>query len=768
MCNNNCNGNCNCNNSYNFSSACNPCANGGTTPPDTPNLLDCNTLEDTMETLKRKFKSCAVLEAADLDLLVDVIYSVKECPNQSEELLNNIVINFSLPDVTDELEITSQINILPTFEVDETNIAFFNVKVGDVESVYVLKPGKGIYGLSGDVLLSPGDVYKISGQAQATNTVEGTWQELEALRSNNELIIGNTYILTDYQTQYIIEGTDSADKEDILEVTGTASGYARFDCVDESIINSNGDTAFVEELPVGYTGPLVVGDLLTVNAYFNCAFIRFTPSLTTTGVKIKVVQARYPNVPTDTLLLDDFGKPILKPGGVLNTDVHDGTPYLKMSAVDNPIVPTERIALKAINSNTFSIDAESLTYVGDTLKYDFEDINLEDGNGNSTGLFRRGFINKRTNLEDTVSVDKDWRVQRYRRYKIDQANFNLISHQQSQSGGSVALYNYNSNNSFAPANTINEEHKYIARFPFELGYYIDFTKINDNPFLSGGPGLNPSTGLNFPSGANVKVDLEIPFADLQECKDFFIFPIENNDKTLLTTKFKVGNLENTIFRLNSQTFGNTEPIFVEVVKRLSNSSMMSGTNVVASISNLDKIITLDRYYVIHNSSTDMVGFTSFAYGSIQNNGVIQDVFIGSDANSSTPLNVFNETKITQGAELFYTMIGGKRPQNFEIKAKMSHCLIRMENSLSTVIDGLMFLTTFVSNNATNTVNSGYTVTLNTYAQQIPGKGDNGFQYVFNLLPSNAFLNNDNFNKEIVYNNVDANQNISLITEVIPT
>jgi len=29
-------------------------------------------------------------------------------------------------------------------------------------------------------------------------------------------------------------------------------------------------------------------------------------------------------------------------------------------------------------------------------------------------------------------------------------------------------------------------------------------------------------------------------------------------------------------------------------------------------------------------------------------------------------------------------------------------------------------------------------------------------------------NNDNFNKEIVYNNVDANQNISLITEVIPT
>jgi hypothetical protein len=69
-------------------------------------------------------------------------------------------------------------------------------------------------------------------------------------------------------------------------------------------------------------------------------------------------------------------KPVIKPSGILNTEVHDGTEYMSMSAGEHSTCRNYNI-----NSNScwlFSREAESVTYAGDKLKYDFLDNIIYD------------------------------------------------------------------------------------------------------------------------------------------------------------------------------------------------------------------------------------------------------------------------------------------------------------------------------------------------------------------------------------------------------
>ena len=116
----------------------------------------------------------------------------------------------------------------------------------------------------------------------------------------------------------------------------------------------------------------------------------------------------------------------MKPGGVLNIEVHDGTPYMSMTASENPAVLTESIILKAVDTNKFSREAESLTFPGDKLIYDYTDKYVYDENGNIIAT-RPGFILQRTNISGSISMNKDWRVQRYRRYAVDSTNWSKLT-----------------------------------------------------------------------------------------------------------------------------------------------------------------------------------------------------------------------------------------------------------------------------------------------------------------------------------------------------
>jgi hypothetical protein len=591
--------------------------------------------------------------------------------------------------------------------------------------------------------------------------VEGTWAKLNELKENEELIPGDTYILTDYQTKYIIEGTDTEDSESLLPVIGTASGYAQFYCINSEILNASnalGTELTIKAIPSSYTGPLTVGQTVTIDAFFNCGYVRFSPRVTTAGILLSLKELKYPNVPSNAVLNDGNGKPALKPKGVVNTDVHDGTPYLNMSAEENPEVPIERIALKAIDEKTFSLEAESLTYVGDSLLYDFNNTNVYSDSGEIIRK-RNGFILKRTNLNGTISVDKDWRVQRYRRYQVLGSEFNKLRHYEGQEGRSAGIYQYGEYN-FGTAAAPTDGNKYLSKFPYEIGYYIDFTKLSEDPFIQGGNNL-PTNGNDTQSAGDILVDLSLDYEDLAfTSKDFFIFPIDK------INRFNVDNLENSIFLDNDTAYGRTSGINVSVKDSLKDSSFMSGVT-LSSSSSLTKIITFGGCTINNYSLNPISNLTNFSNGGFNNHGSVENVFIGQDLNSSTALNVNHEIIVKSGARLFSTMIGGKRAQRLFFEGTIDHCLIRMEYIETSLIKGNIYLTTIGSTNGGNTLHRGWELELNTWGSKVPGKTEPGFKYLYNTFPNNTKLNNFNDNKDLVYTRILSNGNTELVTFSTP-
>ncbi len=597
--------------------------------------------------------------------------------------------------------------------------------------------------------------------------IEGTWAELEELRSNEELIPGDTYILTDYQTKYMIEGTDTEDSENILNVIGTASGYAQFSCIDSEILNANnasGKQLTIKEIPSSYTGPLTVGQTVTIDAYFNCAFVRFSPRVTTAGITLSLKKPKYLNVPTDAVVNDANGKPALKPKGVVNTEVHDGTPYLNMTAEENPEVPIERIALKAIDEKTFSLEAESLTYTGDSLLYDFNDTEIFSDLGEVIDT-RNGSILKRTNLSGLISVNKDWRVQRYRRYQIFGNEFDKFRHYAGQEGKSANIYKYGEYN-FGTAAAVTDENRYLAKFPYEIAYYIDFTKLSEDPFIQGGNNL-PTNGNDTQPVDDIIVDLILDFEDLAfSSKDFFIFPIKDNEETNFTSRFIVENLENSVFLTNRTAYGGSSAINVSIDGRLSDSSFMSGVG-ISSKSSLNKIITFGGCTINNYSLNPINNLTFLANGSLTNYGEIRNVHIGQDLNSTTGLNVNHAIIVKAGTRLLSTMIGGKRAQELYLEGNIDHCLIRVEYIETSLIKGNIYLTTIGSTNGGNTLHRGWELELNTWGSKVPGKTAPGFKYLYNIFPNNTKLNNFNDNKDLVYTRILGNGNTELVTFSTP-
>ena len=73
-----------------------------------------------------------------------------------------------------------------------------------------------------------------------------------------------------------------------------------------------------------------------------------------------------------------FGKVVMRPGGLINTDVHNGTAYSGMVAEENQAPPFESLILTAFSKENFSRTAESNTFPGDVVEYDFDDTSIFD------------------------------------------------------------------------------------------------------------------------------------------------------------------------------------------------------------------------------------------------------------------------------------------------------------------------------------------------------------------------------------------------------
>ena len=252
----------------------------------------------------------------------------------------------------------------------------------------------------------------------------GTYEEIKAIRDGGRLTPGSRYTITDYQTKYFIDGSNSSG----LVVNNTLdsifdSSWLIFEKGFDFLIET-GTIMEIKSLPEGYTGPVLVGDTAAITDIFDNYYFRVDSTWgqegpTFIGTVMGYALDRYTNIPNDTVTNDGNGRPVMIPGGIINTDVHDGTDYMDQTAAENYSVPVETIVLVASSNNSFQPQGFSGTFLGDTIYYDMDDTDILNDNQEVIGT-RNGRIFRRVSLDLKFDLECDWRVQRNRRYLLNE------------------------------------------------------------------------------------------------------------------------------------------------------------------------------------------------------------------------------------------------------------------------------------------------------------------------------------------------------------
>ena len=616
---------------------------------------------------------------------------------------------------------------------------------------------------------SNGDIKSVE-LSKLKTVFSGTYATLKVLKDNNELIVGNKYILSDYQTKYIINGSDSSTRQQLHTMIGAAGAYTQFQNVPNTIA-ANGDVVTCVYAPSGAT--ITSGQTFTIIDYFNVGYIRFSPivkSLVNLGAIFRFEKQRYPNIPNNIVINDVNGKPVIKPSGVINTDVHDNLPYMSMTGAENVKPITERIVLTAIDSNTFSLDAESLTFLGDKLLYDFTNTNILDDNGYVIGT-RNGLITKRINLNQTISTDNDWRVQRYRRYLMDDVNWNgmllkkNLSTNPVTSGSTIySMFGINFCTNTNP--TLSNNHKYVMSEPYKANFYSDFAKTVPNPFISGTTSA-PDLGVGFRFSilehtSEYSVDVSLPisgFSGTTLAKDFNIIPLVNHVPTSQTTYFKINSMSNVICLNFTQRYGNSGSIYVDS----SNGSMRDSTFLTGPtvINNKDiRNVTATEYISITNTG-QIFNCIINGYGAIDNKGkLINNNFGGGYVGSG--VNEYFNYFVSDDSSIIDSVFGMNRCDILNFNNLIANkCIFINRYSSYSSISGKQYLTQFKSNGFL----FGSSVTIDSFSNQIPLKGYYGYVYDYNTDIYDTELNNFNQNRHLVYQNVDSGNTISIVNVV---
>ena len=648
-------------------------------------------------------------------------------------------------------------SVLSQIELDNN---FINLKGGMVYS-----------GSSNDSILT---LNKINGESIDIDlkikslTFSGDYNTLSGLIDDNSLVIGNKYLLTDYKTIYQINGTNSTNRQEIHTMIGIAGLYTQFNYVSNNIA-SNGDIVTCVYAPPGAT--ISSGQTFVIVDYYNSAYIRFSPAVSSTaniGSKFKFEKQRYPNVPPDSIILDVNNKPVMKPGGILNTEVHDDGPYMSMTGAENPSPKLESIILTAIDVNKFSYEAESLTYLGDKLLYDFTDTIINDENGNQIGT-RNGNILKRTNLNETISVNTDWRVQRFRRYGLDTDNWNAFLLKKSLGSNSATtattIYNVSGVNYCTATNqSLSSNHRYLMMEPYQKNVYQDFAKSVENPFLSGVTSLPPIKDgarlqVNSNSGSYSN-DITLPFSGLTGttfAKDFNIFPISNEHETSLVSYFVCENLYNSVFLPYSQMYGSTFNLYVDSKDSFITNSTFSSlpeiknNGYIYGVRAVDKLSIVNSGYFVNNNVLGYYNMNNLGY---VYNSTFGLGYVGTSENPYCNFSISSTSQITNtifgGVKSVYSII-----DNFSTNNVLFICKYFSYSTLT----GVGYLTMFKNANSIFSSN----VNLKTFANKIPTKSYYGYIYDFNLAVNDLDIHNLNTNKNLIYQNFDENNVSSLIT-----
>ena len=159
--------------------------------------INCNTLAQVALELQMKFENCSVLNAEDLDKLVDLIMSVGECITVGQFNQNNILEKIDLTpyESIDAVSISDRVNALPLFTVNEDRLFFFNsfeINEEKIQSevLYAFKPGKGVYGTGSTATLIDSDFIKLGGE-NYQNDINKILQDITSILNNITSLLTN-------------------------------------------------------------------------------------------------------------------------------------------------------------------------------------------------------------------------------------------------------------------------------------------------------------------------------------------------------------------------------------------------------------------------------------------------------------------------------------------------------------------------------------------------------------------------------------------------
>ena len=612
----------------------------------------------------------------------------------------------------------------------------------------------------------------LDGNSETVNLLtpfSGTYVELETLINNNELIVGQQYILTDYKTEYYIQGSNTGPIVGEIENIQVVSGFAFFDPALTAI--DVGDSVTITELPAGYTGPIAVGDVTTVTQNFSGGFfMRFANGLhNVVGIKFSYSVPRFTvnTALNGATITDGNGKVVARPGGVINTEVHDGTAYMDMTAAENYDVPEEQISLTAIQTDLFSIEAESLTYPEDKLIYSFKDNEIKNEDDVVLGP-RKGFILRRDNERLNVNIDKDWRIQRYRRYKVaDSTDWNnyILNNAVDQS-----LYSMGGANAFSVSNNaITEEHKYILSSLESVDFYQDFTKIGTEPnvFLtgqSGAPGIE--YGSRFETAALTEFRQDLIATDPLQAKDYTIISLDSNLQPVDNVESVfINNSFNTIFLNLDFQYGESGSLRVDIKDGISGSTFMTHPQITSSsyknANSLTNITAIDVMFLQNTGLLSNVPVLSTFQ--LQNAGIVDFMTAGGYLENVRPWGVtYLSLYIDDDSFVRNTVLGGKRVDSLKFEnVLINKALLAWDRGqYLTFSNSVMYLT------AMKGFLSSYThrFRIDTGTSQNAKKSLFGYYYDSFIAGNGRDIFNNNLG-DLLYRNIDGNNNnqVNLVT-----
>lgn len=249
------------------------------------------------------------------------------------------------------------------------------------------------------------------------NYIVSNYVDIKQLMADGKLEPERKYLLTDYLHKYFIAGSNSDGTVMYFQTWDYSYGYAVFGYYVYDL--PTGKEIIVTGLPEDYTGPIKVGDKTTVSVNSQNWYFHFKNGMhTIRGVEFKAYYERFTTIEEGVEYLDGNGKPVMVPGGLINTKVHDGTAYMDMTAEENLTVIPEQLLFTAETAHAFKKEVESYTFPGDIVEYDFDSTVIYNDNSEVIGE-RPGFIFARKNGNLGVDLRIDWRNARWRRWQLD-------------------------------------------------------------------------------------------------------------------------------------------------------------------------------------------------------------------------------------------------------------------------------------------------------------------------------------------------------------